>query len=321
MFSSGFVAILGRPNVGKSTLINQLVGQKIAITSPVAQTTRHRIKGVVTNAKGQIIFLDTPGFSKPLTQSDQLGGYLTQEGLAAISEADAYVLVVDATVPPGKGDAWVAEQLKGSNKPIILLLNKIDRLKNDPERRKHQKALYTALLNDYKNSEVLSVSAKTGKNLESLVETLIRKLPAGPAYYPDDAVTDQRLREIAAEMIREKVLLNTQEEIPHSVAVGIDHFDESNGELTKIQASLYVDQDSQKGILIGAGGGMIKTIGSAARKDIEELLEKKVHLALEVKVKKNWRRDPKFLQTLGLALPAKTPPPHPTSPPSPPSKI
>jgi GTP-binding protein Era len=300
MFRSGFVALLGRPNVGKSTLLNRLVGQKIAITSPVPQTTRHRIKGVVTTGKGQVIFLDTPGFSKPL---DRLGNYLTDESLAALSEADLFILVVDANQPPGKGDEWVAEQIRRTGKFVLLLLNKIDTMKNKPVRLLEHRKHYSDLLQGYPNSRVLSVSAKTGRNIQELVETIVRKLPEGPAYYPDDAVTDQRLREITAEIIREKVLLNTREEIPHSVAVGIELFDETRPELTRIEATLYVDQKSQKGILIGHEGSMIKTIGVEARQEIEALVENQVHLALQVKLKENWRKDRAFLKSLGLAPP------------------
>jgi GTPase len=302
MFRSGFVALLGRPNVGKSTLLNRLVGQKIAITSPVAQTTRHRIKGVVTSEKGQIVFLDTPGFSKPL---DKLGNYLTDESLAALSEADVFVMVADISQLPGKGDVWVAEQLKATGKFILLVLNKIDTLKNKPDKLQEHRKLYSDLFKDYVNSKVLSISAKTGKHMSELIETVIRKLPQGPAYYPEDAVTDQRLREITAEIIREKVLLNTREEIPHSVAVGIESFDETQPDLTRIDATLYVDQKSQKGIVIGHEGNMIKTIGTQARAEIEELLEQKVHLALNVKIRENWRKDPVFLKSLGLAPPSQ----------------
>ncbi len=301
MYRSGFVAIVGRPNVGKSTLLNRMVGQKIAITSPVVQTTRHRIKGVVSSEKGQIVFLDTPGFTKP---KDQLGEYLTQEGIAALSEADVFMMVVDGTQPPGKGDEWVAEQVKATGKFVLLVINKLDQLKNKPDKRIAHRVAYDKLFDQYPAYQVLNVSAKTGKNIAEVVEVLVRKLPEGPVYYPDDAVTDQRLREISAEIIREKVLLNTKEEIPHSVAVGIDRFDETDPNLTKIYAILYVDQKSQKGILIGEKGQMIKKIGSEARTEIEELVENKVYLELTVKLKQNWRRDPKFLQSLGLAPPS-----------------
>lgn len=300
MYRSGFVALLGRPNVGKSTLLNRLVGQKIAITSPVPQTTRHRIKGVVSNEKGQVIFLDTPGFSKPL---DKLGTFLTDESLAALSEADAFLMVVDVSIPPGKGDEWVAAQIQATGKFVLLVLNKSDILKNKPVRLLEHRKAYNDLFKGYPRVKALSVSAKTGKNLSELIETAIRKLPEGPAYYPEDAVTDQRLREITAEIIREKVLLNTREEIPHSVAIGIEAFNEDNPEITHIEATLYVDQKSQKGILIGQAGSMIKEIGIQARYEIEKLLEQKVHLALNVKLKENWRKDRVFLKSLGLAPP------------------
>jgi GTP-binding protein Era len=301
-FKSGFIALLGRPNVGKSTLINRLVGQKIAIASPVAQTTRHRIKGVVTQPNGQAIFLDTPGFSKPI---DKLGGYLTDESLAAVNEADAFILVVDASVPPGKGDAWVAEKIRETDKFVLLVLNKCDVHKNKPEIFKQHYKMYANLLEGYKNQDIMTVSAKTGKNVSRIIDTVLQYLPEGPAYFPEDEVTDQRMREMTAEIVREQVLLQTREEIPHSVAVGIDDFDESDPELTRISATLYVDQKSQKGILIGMGGSMIKSIGSAARPIIEEMLEMRIHLALQVKTKENWRKDNAFLKTLGLAPPSK----------------
>jgi GTP-binding protein Era len=300
MYRSGFAALLGRPNVGKSTLLNRLVGQKIAITSPVAQTTRHRIKGVVSSEKGQIVFLDTPGFSKPL---DKLGSFLTDESLAALSEADCFIMVVDVSMPPGKGDEWVASQIRETGKFVLLVLNKSDILKNKPVKLLEHRKAYNELFKGYPHAKALSVSAKTGKHMSELVETIIRKLPEGQAYYPDDAVTDQRLREISAEIIREKVLLNTREEIPHSVAIGIESFDESDPEIVRIEATLYVDQKSQKGILIGQAGSMIKEIGTQARLEIETLLEQKVHLALNVKLKENWRKDRGFLKSLGLAPP------------------
>ena len=302
MFRSGFVALLGRPNVGKSTLLNKLVGQKIAITSPVAQTTRHRIKGVVTNDKGQAVFLDTPGFSKPL---DKLGNYLTEESMAALSEADVFVLVVEASQPPGRGDLWVAQQIREKGKFVLLVLNKMDLVKNKQEVLEEHKALYGNLFSGYENFKMLSVSAKTGRNMSEMLETLMRKLPEGPMYYPEDAVTDQRMREITAEIIREKVLLNTREEIPHSVAVGIETFDESDPEIIRIEATLFVDQKSQKGIVIGKDASMLKTIGMQARVEIEEMVENKVFLKLHVKVKEDWRKDPRFLKSLGLAPPTQ----------------
>lgn len=301
-FRSGFVALVGRPNVGKSTLLNRLVGEKIAITTPVAQTTRHRIKGVVTRDRGQLIFLDTPGFSKPL---DSLGKYLCAESDAALAEADAVMAVVDISVAPGKGDAWVCDKARHTGKPVLLLLNKCDQLGGNPEKRTARRAAYLALFDGGAPVDTLMVSALTGKRTDRIVDRLLRWMPEGPRYYEADALTDQRLREMAAETIREKALLLTREEIPHSVAVCLDTFEESP-DITRITATLVVDQPSQKGILIGAGGAMIKAIGAAARRDLETLLAMPVFVGLTVKVRKNWRKDAKFLQSLGLA-----PPQHP----------
>jgi GTP-binding protein Era len=301
VFRSGFVALIGRPNMGKSTLLNRLIGQKVAITSHVAQTTRHRIKGIITEAEGQVVLLDTPGFSKPL---DQLGTYLSQEAEAALSEADALMMVVDLSMMPGKGDEWVAQQLQKTGKFILLVMNKMDLVKTKLEIKRQRELAYRHLFSSYSNWDSLSVSARTGKNMAELPQLLISKMPEGPAYYSEDAVTDQRMREIAAEMIREKVLRLTQEEIPHSVAVGIETFEEdTEKKLTRIKATLYVDQPSQKGILIGKAGQMIKQIGVDARKDLEKLTEMQVFLELNVKVKHNWRKDAQFLQSLGLAPP------------------
>ncbi len=304
MFRSGFIAILGRPNMGKSTLLNQLVGQKVAITSSVVQTTRHRIKGVVhvkdknNKAKGQIVFLDTPGFSKAM---DKLGEYLTTESKAALSEADCFVMVVDITEPPGKGDEWIAEQIKSTGKFVLLLLNKVDRL-SSPVTRQERRQAYLALFKDYPKISAINISAKTGKNMDKIPDTLVRKLPEGPSYYDEESITDQRIREISAEIIREKVLRNTRDEIPHSVAIGIETFKESEDK-THIEAYLYVDQKSQKGMLIGKNGVMIKAIGIQARQEIQKMVDSPVHLDLQVRVKENWRKDIPFLKSLGLAPP------------------
>jgi GTP-binding protein Era len=292
-FKSGFVALIGRPNVGKSTLLNRLVGQKIAIESPVVQTTRHRIRGVVTSEKGQIVFLDTPGL---ITPKDTLGSYLTDEAGAALAEADGFLFVVDATVPPGPGDETIAKRLLKAGRWVVLILNKSDRF----SRKSPHSAAYQALV---PGAKVLAISAKTGKNTEQLLEVVLRQLSPGPAYYPEESVTDQRLREMSAEMIREQVLLLTRDELPHSVAVGIELFDESQPGLIRIEATLYVDQPSQKGMVIGAGGQMIKEIGTEARKVLEALLERPVFLGLNVKVKRHWRRNAQFLKSLGMAPP------------------
>ena len=300
-FRSGFIALIGRPNVGKSTLLNRLVGQKIAITSSVVQTTRHRIQGILTVPnKGQLIFVDTPGFTKAL---DNLGKFTTQEGQAALSEADVMVVIVDGSTAPGKGDAWLIEQASNSKKPFVLLMNKTDRI---------PKTKYDERLSEYQElvtdetalSHFMPISAQTGKHVHKLTDIFLPLLPNGPAYFPEEQVTDQRYREMVAEIIREKILRNTQEEIPHSVAIAIESYDESNPALLKIKATLYVDQPSQKPILIGKGGEGIKTIGTEARKSIETLVETKVFLDLNVKIKRHWRKDPAFLNQLGLTAPS-----------------
>lgn len=307
----GFVALVGRPNMGKSTLLNRLIGQKVAIASPVAQTTRHRIRGVLTEGNAQLILLDTPGFSKPL---DALGNYLTDEGKAALKEADAYVLVFDITVVPGPGDAWVAqqvqEQAQATKKPVILVLNKVDRLAQNRPLQLERKKAYQALLNLPQVKETLMISAKTGKGQAQLQQALFNCLPQGQFLYEEDALTDQRLREMAAELIREQVLRHTHEELPHSVAVAMERFEETTPDglprdKVLIVATLYVDQTSQKGMVIGKGGHLVKTMGSAARYGLEKLLERPVFLELKVDVRKNWRKDEVFLKTLGLAPPTQ----------------
>lgn len=308
---SGFVALVGRPNVGKSTLINQLVGEKIAITSSVVQTTRHRIRGVITEPEqGQLVFLDTPGFSKAL---DKLGNWLVDEATTGLEEADVCVMVVDATLAPGKGEAWLAQQLAQAKKPVVLLLNKIDRLAQNPAKQQERKQAYLDCLNENgleKLAAVVLTSAKTGKNKAKVLEALWPLLPEGHPYYEEDALTDQRLREMSAELIREQVLRQTSDEVPHSVAVAIEAFREPDEALNAegkpqkvmIAATLYVDQPSQKPLLIGKEGQRIKQISQAARISIEHLLEQPVYLDLQVKLRKNWRKDPKFLKTIGLAV-------------------
>ncbi|MDH4378410.1 MAG: GTPase Era [Vampirovibrionales bacterium] len=303
-FRSGFVSVVGRPNVGKSTLLNRLVGQKIAITSQVAQTTRHRIRGVITLPnEGQLVLMDTPGFSKPL---DSLGELLVDESQAAIADADAYVIVVNGNELPGKGDAYVVTQVleKAAHKDafILLAINKADQLKQHPGLLGTRCLAYEALLKGYKKSKTLLISARTGKECHEIVPLLLKHLPVGPAYYDEDALTDQRLREMSAEIIREKVMRLTQEELPHSVAIVIDDYNEADPAMTRITATLYVNQASQKGMIIGKGATLIKQIGTEARKDIETLLGHRAHLDLNVAVKANWRRDAEFLKSMGLAV-------------------
>jgi GTP-binding protein Era len=290
---SGFVALVGRPNAGKSTLLNRLIGQKIAITSRVAQTTRYRIKGILQHPQGQAVLLDTPGFSKA---QDALTHYLVEQAKAGLSEADALLWVVDATLAPGTGDAWMATQLSALNKPVILALNKADRLAAKPAVLQQHTDAYSALL---AAPPVLWVgSALTGKRVKQLPDLIINLLPEGPLYYDPEVVTDQRLRELAAEMIREQVLRQTQEEIPHSVAVLLDSFDESDPACVRITATLVVNQPSQKKILVGHKGEQIKHIGMYARRSIEGLLNQPVFLGLTVEVRKNWRRDARFIELM-----------------------
>jgi GTP-binding protein Era len=301
-FRSGFVALLGRPNVGKSTLLNQLIGEKLAICSPVMQTTRHRIRGVITRYDAQLVILDTPGFSKPI---DELGTFLVKEGYAALKEADVLFCVMDITSAPGKGDAWIVEQAVRSKRPVYLILNKVDRLTGNPalyeERTKAYQQLFLTAKGIYKRC--LHTSAKTGKQKAVLVEAMFESLPAGPKYYEDDTLTDQRMREMVAELVREQVLLNTQDEIPHSVAIGVDVFDETHEKMPHIYVTLYVNRKSQRGMLIGKEGSMIRLIGEKARTKVERLLGEQVFLKLDVKVKENWRKDTKFLQSINLAMP------------------
>lgn len=307
-FKSGFVALVGRPNVGKSSLLNQVLGQKVAITSSVVQTTRHRIRGIYTRAGvGQVVFLDTPGFSKPI---DELGHFLVDEASAGLNEAELCLMVVDATLEPGPGEIWIASQLAKAGKPVILALNKVDRLAQNPALREQRRLAYEQCLQRSGVTTLIksvAVSAKTGKQTQKLLDVLLDALPEGVAYYDDDDVTDQRLREISAELIREQVLRQTSEELPHSVAVAIEQFHEpeTSDEKVVIEATLFVDQPSQKQIVIGKGGSKIKAIGQAARFSIEHLLERSVFLDLQVKLKKNWRKDPHFLASLGLAPPSR----------------
>lgn len=291
-FRSGLVAIVGRPNVGKSTLINRLVGQKIAITSDKPQTTRHAIQGVVTLPEAQLVLVDTPGIHKP---HHLLGESIVKAATDTLSQVDLRVLLVDAQEPAGKGDAFIAELLQKSELPTILALNKVDRVRQVPERIF---ASYRAL-GDF--VAVVPLSARTGRNTRSLLEAIVAQLPEGPRYYEDDVPTDQTLRVLAAELIREQILRLTAEEIPHSVAVRIDTFDEAVRPV-RIEATIFVERDSQKGIVIGDGGERLKAIGQAARGQIEKQVGEQVYLGLWVKVLKNWRREKTQLKRLGYVV-------------------
>ena len=287
----GFVAILGRPNVGKSTLLNQILGQKIVITTDKAQTTRKRIKGILTDENGQIIFVDTPGVHRPL---NKLGEFLLDEAKVAVPDADLILFLVDGSEPAGKGDKWIAENiLKGVNIPVILVMNKLDKIKN---MQKIEENLMSYKLLFDENVPIVRISAKTGRNKDTLLSNILKKLPEGEKLYPDDVVTEESMRSVAEEIIREKILINTQDEIPHSVAIKVDRYEESD-EIDRIYATIYCETKSQKGILIGKGGSLLKTVGTQARGELEEIVDKKVFLGLEVKVEKDWRKKDKILKT------------------------
>jgi GTP-binding protein Era len=291
-FRSGFVAVIGRPNTGKSTLVNALVGRKVAIVSDKPQTTRMGVRAVLSTDDHQIVFTDTPGFHKPRTL---LGSRLNDLVGEAIQSVDAVVQVVDAQAGVGRGDAFVFErQLRDFTGPRICAVNKLDVLRNREEVPQLEKA---AALGDW--DEVVPVSAKTGRGVGVLLDLLVDRLPEGPAYYPADTVTDQPLEVRLAEIVREKALAVTRQEVPHSIAVVVEELEESDT-LTKIHASLIVERDSQKGIVIGKGGETLGTIGSRARQEIERVLGHQVFLDLHVKVLKEWQRDPKALQRLGF---------------------
>ena len=292
-YKSGFVAIIGRPNVGKSTLLNQILGQKIAITSSKPQTTRRRIKGFHTSEKGQIIFVDTPGVHKPLYK---LGEFLLDEAKLAIPDADLILFMVDGTEVAGLGDRWIVENLLKTEIPIIMLINKVDQVKN-METRDNIVESYKDLFGE-KSVPVIKISAKTGRNVDDLIKNIYRKLPKGPQYYEEDQITDQNIKSIVAETIREKVIRRTKEEVPHSIAVVIDNFEEKEN-ITNISATIFVEHESQKGIIIGDKASMLKGIGMDARIDIEKSLEQKVFLDLFVKLKKNWRKNPSALKQFG----------------------
>jgi GTPase len=294
-FRSGFVGIVGRPNVGKSTLMNRLVGQKIAITSPIAQTTRNRLRGILTTPAAQIIFVDTPGIHKP---HHQLGEVLFQNAKIGIESVDLVLFVVDASTMCGAGDRYVAELLNKSQTPVILGLNKAD--EQPPESAKKIDESYTQLANS-NNWKIVKFSAITGEELPQLQDMLIEKLETGPYYYPPDLVTDQPERFIMGELIREQILLLTREEVPHSVAIGIDQVEETPS-ITRVLATINVERDSQKGILIGKGGTMLKTIGSEAREQIQKLIAGKVYLELFVKVQPKWRHSRIRLADLGYRI-------------------
>ena len=290
-FKSGFVAVVGRPNVGKSTLINALIDDKIVIVSDKAQTTRNRIVCVYTDEKKQIVFMDTPGIHKP---KHKLGEFMVDQAVDSLREVEAVLFVVAANEKRGPGDNFVIEQLRKVNVPVFLLVNKIDTM----EKQDLLEAI-VSYENSYPFEAVVPISAKEKDNIEEVVNLLEKHLPEGPKYFPDDMITDQPERLIISDIVREKILLQTHDEIPHAIAVDVDEMKTRDDGTTYIRATIYVERDSQKGIIIGKQGAMLKLIGKQARADIERLLATKVFLDVWVKVKKDWRNKSGMLSELG----------------------
>jgi len=291
---SGFIAVMGRPNVGKSTLLNRLLDQKVAAVSPKPQTTRLQQLGILTIPGAQLIFIDTPGLHHP---QHKLGEFMNQDALIALEEADIALVILDGSFPPSSEDhlfSTAFQQLK-SKPDIILALNKIDKLA--PDQTDEIAALYQELFPD---GEITLISALTGENLDNVLTLLIEKLPEGPLLYPEDQITDLYERDIAADMIRAAAMLHLQHELPHVIAVRIDEYTERDEKGAYIEATVFVERESQKSIVIGEGGKMVKKIGSTARKEIEAMSGRKVFLRLRVKVKKNWRNDLNALRLFGF---------------------
>lgn len=289
---SGFCSIVGRPNVGKSTLLNALVGQKVAITTPVPQTTRHTVRGVLHREDAQVVFVDTPGMHKPKTL---LGTRLNEVARDALANVDAIVLMVDAEAGVGRGDAFVAGLLAGVPAPVIAVLNKIDRIGRD------QQLPQLARLDELGDwEEVVPVSAATGAGVGVLADLIVARMPEGPPYFPLGQVTDQPPEQLAAEIIREKAITRMREEVPHSIAVVVEEIAPgASAGVLAVYATLYVERESQKGIVIGKGGQVLRDIGAAARPELELILGSRIYLDLRVSLLKEWQRDPKALQRLG----------------------
>jgi len=292
-FRSGYVALIGRPNAGKSTLLNFLVGEKIAAVSNKPQTTRHKIKGIVTLADGQIVFVDTPGVHKP-------GHLLNRRMMSAVHDAilsvDVVVLMRDAAVSTGNGDRFVLDLIKQSEKPAVLVLNKIDKVRD----KKELLPLIEFYSNEYDFQEIVPISALKGEAIDNLLKQIVKHLPQGEAIFDEDELTDQSMRTLVAEMVREKILQTTGDEIPYVTAVVTEKYDESDPAVTRIHCAIFVERSSQKGIIIGKGGIKLKTIGTEARVDIEKLLGKKVFLQLFVKVVEDWRNREQELDEIGI---------------------
>ena len=291
-FKSGFVTLIGRPNVGKSTLMNHLIGQKIAITSEKPQTTRNRIQTVYTDERGQIIFLDTPGIHKA---KNKLGEYMVNVAENTLKEVDVILWLVEPTTFIGAGERHIAEQLSKIKTPVILVINKIDTVKS-----KEEILTFIAAYKDILNfAEIIPVSALKEMNIEDVKSSIFKYLPAGPQFYDEDTVTDQPMRQIAAELIPEKALRMLDDEIPHGIAVVIDQMKERPNGIIDVDATIVCERDSHKGIIIGKGGSMLKRIGTAARMEIENLMDTKVNLKLWVKVRREWRDSDMYMKNYG----------------------
>ncbi len=291
-FRSGFVSIIGRPNVGKSTLLNTIIGEKITIVSDKPQTTRNKILGVKNLPGVQIVFMDTPGIHKP---KHKLNEYMVKAALSTFDEVDILLFMIEAGEPSGTGDRYILEMLTGVTKPVFLLINKIDSV---------QKNTVLPQIEEYRHlypfKEIFPVSALCGDNIDRLLDSIIQELPEGPQYFPEDIATDQPMRFIASEIIREKIFQLTYQEIPYSIAVGIEDFKEvEDRNLAVIRGIIFVERDSQKGIIIGKGGAMLKKVGQLAREEIEAIMGIKVFLELWVKVKEKWQSDDQVLKMLG----------------------
>ena len=289
-FKSGFVTLIGRPNVGKSTLMNYLIGQKIAITSNKPQTTRNRIQTVLTTEEGQIVFVDTPGIHKA---KNKLGEYMVNIARHSLDEVDAALWLVEPSTFIGAGERHIIEQLKKVKPPVILVVNKIDTVK-----REDILLCIDAYRREFDFADIVPVSAWTGENTEELVRVIMQRLPYGPQFYDEDTVTDQPVRQIAAELIREKALRCLEEEIPHGIAVTIEQM-KFKKKIVDIEATIVCEKESHKGIIIGKQGSMLKKIGSLARRDIENLVDRQVNLKLWVRVKKDWRDSDYLLKNFG----------------------
>lgn len=291
-YFSGFAAVVGRPNVGKSTLVNSLIGEKIAIMSDRPQTTRNKIMCILNTDNAQIMFLDSPGMHKP---QHKLGEYMVREAESALREVDVVLFVVDVTEKKGAGDEYVLQHLKKAGTPVILVANKIDKLQS----KEMLLPIISSYTKDFDFAEVVPVSALADKDFGSLVGAILKYLPEGPQYFPEDMITDQPERLIAAELIREKVLRLTRDEVPHSIAVEIEEMKIRQNNDLYIRAVIFVERESQKGIVIGAKGNLLKLVGRQAREDIESLLGNKVFLDLWVKVKPDWRNKDSMLRQFG----------------------